>query len=87
MVMETEDVFVSFQGAAIEKASHFDYEFFLGHKIVFVCVARGLPRPKITWFKDGVEIFGHPYMQVSASRWFKYWTLEELISPRDSPSF
>lgn len=49
----------------IEKASHFDYEFYLGHKIVFVCVARGFPRPKITWFKDGVEIFGHPYVQVS----------------------
>ncbi|XP_003740003.1 immunoglobulin domain-containing protein oig-4 [Galendromus occidentalis] len=52
-------------GAVIEKASHFDYEFYLGHKIVFVCVARGFPRPKITWFKDGIEIFGHPYVQIS----------------------
>lgn len=46
------------------KASHFDYEFDLGHKIVFICVAKGDPPPRITWFKDGIEIYAHPYLQV-----------------------
>ncbi|XP_022255610.1 immunoglobulin domain-containing protein oig-4-like [Limulus polyphemus] len=52
-------------GARILKSSHFDYEFYLGHKIVFICVAKGDPRPQITWFKDGVELFSHPYFQIS----------------------
>lgn len=46
-------------------ASHFDYEYVLGHKIVFVCVARGDPRPQITWFKDGVELYYHYNHHVS----------------------
>ncbi|XP_050425325.1 immunoglobulin domain-containing protein oig-4-like isoform X2 [Adelges cooleyi] len=46
-------------GAKIIMASHFDYEYVLGHKIIFVCVARGDPRPQITWFKDGVELYYH----------------------------
>ena len=37
------------QGAKITKASHFDYEYVLGHKIVFLCVAKGKPRPNIVW--------------------------------------
>ncbi|XP_022693128.1 hemicentin-1-like [Varroa jacobsoni] len=53
------------QGAVIEKASHLELTFLLGHKIVLVCIARGIPRPKITWLKDGVEIAGHPYVQIS----------------------
>ncbi|KAI2798599.1 hypothetical protein BLOT_010575 [Blomia tropicalis] len=43
-------------GAQIVRSSHFDYEFYLGHKILFICVATGDPLPSITWFKDGVEL-------------------------------
>lgn len=52
------------QGAKITKSSHFNYQYVLGHKIVFLCVARGSPLPQITWFKDGVELYAHRYMQV-----------------------
>lgn len=52
-------------GATIVKASHFDYEFDLGHKVTFICVATGNPIPRITWFKDGVELMLHPFMQVT----------------------
>lgn len=54
-----------FQGAKILLASHFDLEYVLGHKIAFLCVARGNPRPHITWFKDGTEIYTHNYLHVS----------------------
>lgn len=33
------------QGAQIIRSSHFDYEFYLGHKIIFICVATGDPLP------------------------------------------
>jgi hypothetical protein len=53
------------QGAKILLASHFDYEYMLGHKIAFVCVAKGTPQPQITWFKDGIELYAHSYLHVS----------------------
>ena len=56
------------QGAQITKASHFDYEYVLGHKIVFLCVAKGKPRPTIVWYKDGRELFNHHYLHVSLSQ-------------------
>uniref|UniRef100_A0A1Y1MD79 Ig-like domain-containing protein n=1 Tax=Photinus pyralis TaxID=7054 RepID=A0A1Y1MD79_PHOPY len=51
----------------------------LGRKISFFCMAQGngkyigaeiychfvgLPRPEITWFKDGVELYYHKFFQV-----------------------
>uniref|UniRef100_A0A5S6QZB1 Ig-like domain-containing protein n=1 Tax=Trichuris muris TaxID=70415 RepID=A0A5S6QZB1_TRIMR len=43
-------------GVRIVKASHFSQSFRLGGKLNILCSAVGLPRPTITWYKDGVEL-------------------------------
>ncbi|KAL2741911.1 receptor-type tyrosine-protein phosphatase S-like isoform X3 [Vespula maculifrons] len=61
---ESDQYYNNDNGAKILLASHFDLEYVLGHKIAFLCVARGTPRPHITWFKDGTEIYSHLYLHV-----------------------
>ncbi|OQV13856.1 hypothetical protein BV898_11963 [Hypsibius exemplaris] len=43
-------------GARIIRSSHWAFEFRLGHKLHFLCVATGRPLPRITWLKDGMEL-------------------------------
>ncbi|EDV39316.1 uncharacterized protein Dana_GF25251 [Drosophila ananassae] len=54
-------------GAKIIKSSHFEYDYTLGRKITFFCMAQGIPRPTITWFKDGAELYQHRFFQVHES--------------------
>ncbi|XP_032668670.1 immunoglobulin domain-containing protein oig-4-like isoform X4 [Odontomachus brunneus] len=61
---ESDQYYNNNDGAKILLASHFDLEYVLGHKIAFLCVARGTPRPQITWFKDGTEIYTHLYLHI-----------------------
>ena len=49
-------VLIFLQGARIIKSSHFLKRYHLGRKISLVCVARGNPRPHVTWLKDGLEL-------------------------------
>ncbi|CAL4135310.1 unnamed protein product, partial [Meganyctiphanes norvegica] len=54
-------------GAKITDWSHFESEYTLGHKIVFQCSAEGNPRPRITWYKNGIEVYAHNFFQIH--RW------------------
>eukprot|EP00090_Calanus_glacialis_P001730 TRINITY_DN11260_c0_g1_i1.p1 TRINITY_DN11260_c0_g1~~TRINITY_DN11260_c0_g1_i1.p1 ORF type:complete len:208 (+),score=42.37 TRINITY_DN11260_c0_g1_i1:77-625(+) len=65
------------KGAKITKASHFDFEYVLGHKIVLLCVAKGKPRPNIIWFKDGRELYAHRYLHIS-----QYWRGKHRIKSK-----
>lgn len=51
-------------GARVIDGSHFESEYILGRKLHFNCMAQGIPRPHITWMKDGIELYGHPFFQV-----------------------
>ncbi|CAF4752033.1 unnamed protein product [Pieris macdunnoughi] len=61
---ESDQYYNSEDGAKIVLASHFDFEYVLGHKIAFLCTAKGKPRPQVTWFKDGVEILAHHNLHI-----------------------
>nr|UEK51502.1 OIG1-like protein [Parasacculina yatsui] len=50
--------------ARVVKSSHYQLKYTLGRKIVFICVATGYPRPQITWFKDGIEMYNHNFFKV-----------------------
>ena len=58
------------QGARVVDASHFESEYILGRKLSFYCMAQGIPRPHITWLKDGIELYAHPFFQVCFSSTF-----------------
>lgn len=58
------DYYNNTNGAEIVKSSYFDHEFELGDKISLLCVAKGDPLPRVSWFKDGIELILHQYSRV-----------------------
>ena len=71
------------KGAKVIDASHFESEYILGRKLAFYCKAQGTPRPHITWLKDGLELYAHPFYQVDEqvfmSKLFKSFKLILII--------
>lgn len=55
-------------GAEIIKSSYFDQEFELGDKITILCVAKGDPVPRISWYKDGSELILHQFSRIVEKR-------------------
>lgn len=64
-------------GAEIVKSSYFDNAFELGDKVSFLCIARGNPVPRVSWFKDGQEFVAHEFSRVA-----EYSTKEGLIKSK-----
>lgn len=51
-------------GAEIVKSSHFDHEYELGDKISLLCMAKGDPIPRLSWYKDGTELVPHQFSRI-----------------------
>lgn len=64
-------------GAEIVKSSYFDNAFELGDKVAFLCIARGNPLPRVSWFKDGQEFVGHEFSRIA-----EYATKDGLIKSK-----
>lgn len=58
------DYFNNTNGAEIVKSSYFDHEYELGDKISLLCIAKGDPMPRISWYKDGSELVPHQFSRV-----------------------
>lgn len=58
----------STNGPEIYKASYFENDYELGRRVSFVCVARGNPEPRVSWFKDGNEFIHHKYSRIAEHR-------------------